>query len=224
MLFYPAGSESFYGSSKTSKRMSQHQLNKSFQKEFLQLLHARQGHFKLESGHHGNLWLDLDRLFLRPKAIQPFIDELTHTISTFEVDVVCGPMIGGSLIAQTIAAQLGAEFFYTERVLPKRSDALYSATYHLPNPLRTLIDGKRVAIVDDVINAGSAVRGTLRELQSLGAIPVMIGALLVLGETGQKYFAERNLPIVSVASLPNEIWTPENCALCASQMPLTHPG
>ncbi|HLO14922.1 MAG TPA: phosphoribosyltransferase family protein, partial [Anaerolineales bacterium] len=171
--------------------MSDDLIDEALQKEFLNLLHPRQGHFKLESGHHGNLWLDLDRLFLRPEDIRPFIVELAHKISAFEINAVCGPMVGGTLIAEIIATELGLDFFYTERMVYKSSNALYSATYHLPYPLPKMIRGRKVAIVDDVINAGSAVRGTLAELGSFGASPVVVGALLILGETGQKYLAEK---------------------------------
>lgn len=200
--------------------MSENHGNKSSRAEFLSLLHGRQGHFKFESGHHGNLWLELDLLFLRPKDIQPFVDELARKISPFAIDAVCGPMVGGALIAQTIATALETEFYYTERVPPQHSDALYSAMYHLPSHLRKRVDGKNVAIVDDVINAGSATRGTLAELQSLGARTVVIASLLVLGNIGQNYFAERNIPTRSISELPNEIWSPEDCPLCASQIPL----
>lgn len=200
--------------------MSGNHGNKSSQAQFLKLLYTRQGHFKFESGHHGNLWLDLDLLFLRPKDIQPFVDELAREISSFTIDAVCGPMVGGALIAQNIAVTLETEFYYTERVLPQTSDALYSATYHLPRHLRKTVNGKNVAIVDDVINAGSAIRGTLAELQSLGARTVVIASLLVLGDMGQKYFAERKIPIRSISQLPNEIWRSEDCPLCAAQIPL----
>ena len=201
--------------------MNENYIDDASQKDFLNLIHARSGHFKLESGHHGNLWLDLDLLFLRPKDIQRFIRELAGKISAFKVDAVCGPMVGGALVAQNIAMDLGIEFFYTERMVSQNSEDLYSAAYHLPFPLRKMIDGKNIAIVDDVINAGSAIRGTLAELQSFGARPVVIGALLVLGDPGQKYLAERNFPLRSISHLPNEIWTPESCPLCVSQIPLS---
>jgi orotate phosphoribosyltransferase len=169
------------------------------------LLQTRKGHFKLESGHHGNLWLDLDRLLLRPRDIQRFVVELAHKIADFNIDAVCGPMVGGALIAQNIAMELGVEFFYTERVVSQNSDVLYSTTYHLPNHLRQMINRKKVAIVDDVINAGSATRGTLTELQSFGGQPVVIGALLVLGDKGKEHFAARNFPLRSISYLPNEL-------------------
>ena len=145
--------------------------NESSQAELLNLLHARQGHFKLESGHHGNLWLDLDLLFLRPKEIQPFVIELAQKISSFGIDAICGPMVGGTLVAQNLALELGVDFLYTERIAPQNPEALYSVAYRLPYHLRTLVNGRRIAIVDDVINAGSAIRGTLAELESLGQGP-----------------------------------------------------
>jgi hypothetical protein len=44
--------------------------------ELLALLPRHQGHFRLESGHHGNLWLDLDLLFLRPTHLRRFVAAL----------------------------------------------------------------------------------------------------------------------------------------------------
>jgi orotate phosphoribosyltransferase len=203
--------------------MSENQIDESSQTDFLKLLHARRGHFKLESGHHGNLWLDLELLFLRPKALEPFIIELARKISAFRVDAVCGSMVGGALIAQNIALELGVDFLYTERVAPQTPDDLYSVAYRLPNRLRRLVNGRKIAVVDDVINAGSALRGTLAELESMGTTPIVIGALLLLGETGRNYFSDKGLPVQCISHLPNEIWAPENCPLCSSQIPLDNP-
>lgn len=35
----------------------------------LDLLEVRRGHFRYESGYHGDIWLDLDRLFAKPHAL-----------------------------------------------------------------------------------------------------------------------------------------------------------
>lgn len=203
--------------------MNENGIQESSQSEFLKLLHARQGHFRLESGHHGTLWLDLDLLFLHPKEIAPFVSDLAGRLSSFGIDAVCGPMVGGALVAQNIALALGIDFLYTERVDSQTPDVLYPVAYRLPGHLRTLVEGRDIAIVDDVINAGSAVRGTLAEFESVGARPIVIGALLVLGETGRNYFAERCLPVESISRLPNEIWAPEICPLCSSRIPLDNP-
>jgi orotate phosphoribosyltransferase len=189
-------------------------------KELLKLLHARKGHFKLESGHHGNLWLDLDRLFLRPGDVRRFAIEMANRLSGYKAAAVCGPLVGGALIAQMIAAELDLEFYYTERFVFPQRDTLYPVEYRIPNGLRQMAHGKDIAIVDDAINAGSAVRATLAELRACGARPVVIGALLILGSATPAFFADQQLPVESLARLPSGLWTPSECPLCASQTPL----
>jgi len=46
----------------------------------LDLLAVRRGHFVLQSGHQGNLWLDLDSLFRRPRLLQPALEELAGRV------------------------------------------------------------------------------------------------------------------------------------------------
>jgi orotate phosphoribosyltransferase len=186
--------------------------------ELLNLLAARKGHFKLESGHHGNLWLDLDLLFLQPSRVRPFAIELANKFSKYNLAAVCGPLVGGALLAQTIAVELELEFYYTERFVLPQPEALYPVAYRLPDTLRQSVQGKNMAIVDDAINAGSAVRATLAELRSYGARPVAIGALLVLGSAAPDFFAGQNIPVESIASLASKLWMPAECPLCASQI------
>jgi len=67
-------------------------------------------------------------------------------------------------------------------------------TYRLPGGLRERVRGKTIAVVDDVINAGSAVRGTLAELRACGATPMAVGALLVLGSAAASLCACQAIP------------------------------
>ncbi|MEO8621659.1 MAG: orotate phosphoribosyltransferase, partial [bacterium] len=85
---------------------------------FLELVAGRRGHFQLESGHHGALWLDLDALFAVPARIDPFVTALANAIRPHNVDGVCGPLLGGAFLAQLVAQKLSAEFCFTERVMP----------------------------------------------------------------------------------------------------------
>src|SRR5271157_4879141 len=39
----------------------------------LDLMSLRRGHFRYESGYHGEIWLDLDRLFFDPRRLAPFV-------------------------------------------------------------------------------------------------------------------------------------------------------
>jgi orotate phosphoribosyltransferase len=191
------------------------------QAELLSLIAACNGHFSLESGHHGNLWLDLDPLFVRPGRLRRFVAGLADKLARHNnIEAVCGPLTGGAFLAQAVAAALDVEFYYTERVAPAQPGGLYAVTYRLPGGLRERVRGKSVAVVDDVVNAGSALRGTQAELRACGAVPVAAGALLVLGSAAASWCAGQALPLETIAALPNEIWTPAECPLCAARTPL----
>jgi orotate phosphoribosyltransferase len=198
------------------------------QDEILGLLAARRGHFRLESGHHGSTWLDLDQLLLQAGRIRRFTVALAARLAQYHVAAACGPLVGGALIAQGVAAELGVEFYYAERtVLPGMlagSGGLYAAQYNIPASLRERIRGKEVAVIDDVINAGSAVRATMADLVACGARPVVAGALLVLGTAAPRFLGGQNLPLVTLGYLSSDLWTPDECPMCAAGVPLVMLG
>jgi orotate phosphoribosyltransferase len=185
------------------------------------LVATRSGHFRLESGHHADTWLELDQLFRRPAALRPFIAELAGKLRPHRIDSVCGPLTGGALLAQSIAEELGVEFAFAERLVTDRP-GLYPVDYRVASSLREEIRGRRVAVVDDAISAGSAVGATLADLASCGATPVVLGALLI-GPRATRLATETQLPIESLMELPNQIWTPAECRICSQGVPLTSP-
>ena len=187
---------------------------------FLDLVAGRRGHFRLESGHHSGVWLDLDPLFVEPRRIEPFVIRLAGLLRPYNLAGVCGPLLGGAFLAQLVAQPLAVEFYFTERVMPPQNGALYQAHYRLPPAFAARIHGKRIAMVDDVMSAGSALRGTYAELQAHGAAPVVAGALLVLGSIGADFFSQRGMPVEAVACDDYEMWLPTDCPLCAAGQPL----
>ena len=121
-----------------------------------------------------------------------------------------------------IADDLGIEFVYAERVLTDRV-GLYPVDYRIAPALRGAIEGKRVAIVDDAISAGSAVRATLADAESCGGLPVVLGALITVGSQGRTFAADKQIPLESLVDLPNSIWAPTECPMCALGTPLLSP-
>jgi orotate phosphoribosyltransferase len=190
------------------------------QQEVLELLSGRQGHFLLESGHHGDLWLDLERLCLQPQRAQALAARLIALLSGLQLDAVCGPLVEGAFIAILVALQLETQFLYSERFVRPTADGLFPAGYRVPAPLREGLREKRVAIVNDVTNAGSAVKGTFADLEECGANIVAISSLLVLGSAAADFAASKNVPLHTLATLPNNLWTAPECPLCASGIPL----
>lgn len=104
----------------------------------------------------------------------------------------------------------------TRAGMPAEPAGLYRARYVLPSAFAPRVQGQRVAMVDDVMSAGSALRGTYAELQAHGATPVVAAALLVLGSTGASFFAQQGVAVEAVARDDYELWLPADCPLCAA--------
>jgi orotate phosphoribosyltransferase len=188
--------------------------------DLLSFVRGRQGHFRLESGHHGDLWFQLETLCLHSCDLRPFAVQLAGQIVPYKIDVVCGPLVEGAFVALLVSLELGCDFVYAERFADIAREGLYPVEYRLPRALQPAVTGKRVAIVNDVISAGSAVRGTFSDLQVLGASVVAIGALLALGDAIAEFAAEHHLALELLKQMPNNLWTPSECPLCAAGEPL----
>jgi orotate phosphoribosyltransferase len=187
---------------------------------FLETVSTRRGHFAFESGYHSDVWMDLETLCLRPAALHPFVADLAGRLRRFDVDAVCGPLNEGAFVAILIASEIGCTFTYAERIVDPGKTGLFPVQYTLPAPLRGIVRGRRVAVVNDVISSGSAVRGAYADLESLGAEVVAIGALLVLGPTIAGFARDRGVPVVALAERPINVWEPAACPLCQAGEPL----
>jgi len=186
----------------------------------LSLVRGREGHFRLESGHHGDLWFQLETLCLHAREVQPFAAQLAAQLVQHKVEVVCGPLVEGAFVALLVSLELGCDFVYAERFADPTREGLFPVEYRLPKALQPVVKGKRVAIVNDVINAGSAVRGAFFDLQALGADIVAIGALLALGDAIAEFATEHHVALELLERMPNNLWTPSECPLCATGIPL----
>jgi orotate phosphoribosyltransferase len=190
------------------------------QEQVAQLLPKREGHFRFESGHHGQVWLDLELLFLRPERVQPLAEALADRLRAYHPAAVCGPLVEGAFVALMVASSLRLPFSYSEPVRDHGTTGLFPVSYPIPRSLEPTLQGKRVAVVNDVINAGSAVRGTLASLRKCGAQPVAIGTLAVYGDAASELAARHDVALEALASFPSQIWEPRACPLCAKGAPL----
>jgi orotate phosphoribosyltransferase len=189
--------------------------------EVSKLFSARKGHFRFESGHHSDHWLDIPLAFVRPVRLRPYAKELAQMLVRHRVDVICGPLVEGTFLAQMVAEELDMEFCWAEQFVQYTSDGLFPIGYRIPQALRSRIGGKRVAVVDDVINAGSAIRGTIGDLKVCGAQLVALGALMTLGTRAKDLAAREGVALETLLRLENSnLWEPSACPLCAAGQPL----
>jgi orotate phosphoribosyltransferase len=154
--------------------------------------------------------------------VEPLTAALAARLAPRGAAAVVAPLTGGALLGYGVAARLGVPFASTaRRAGPRPPDALCAASYELPAVLRPRLRGLRVALVDDVVNAGSAVRSSAAAVTASGGTPVAVGTLLRLGDTALSQPGLAGLPFESLAVRPHELWEPAVCPLCARGEPVT---
>ena len=98
--------------------------------EVVRLVRAQPGHFDLRTGYHGDIWLDLDALLLRPARLRPYVGWLAERLREHRVDAVCGPLEGGAFLAYAVADLLSVAFLAGYRSPAGRPDQ--ATGYRLP--------------------------------------------------------------------------------------------
>jgi orotate phosphoribosyltransferase len=192
--------------------------------DFARTLAGRQGHFVLESGYHTDTWFDLDGLFISPNNLKPRIANLAKLLRPYSPTAICGPLLGGAFVAQSLAAHMDLRFYFSQRILTKADDGkLFGAQYQLPTLLQRQVSHERVAVVDDIVSAGSSVRATIAALDKAGATVVVVGALLVLGSEALAHFASCGISMVMPTKRGFNLWQTSECPLCRAGAPLEDP-
>lgn len=191
-------------------------MDRGFTTNLLSALPARSGHFLLESGCHTDVWLTLDALFVDPAAVAPLVAALADKLRAHAPTAICGSLLGGAFLAQALAAAMDTRFYFSEPAAPSPHAGLFTAEYRIPTELERRIRGERLAVVDDVISAGSSARATVRAASAVGAHTAVVGALMTLGSAGLAHFAAQSIPVEALERREFHVWTPADCPLCAA--------
>lgn len=180
---------------------------------------ARLGHVVYESGDHGDTWLALDLLLADPARLRVAAQRLAAAVRPFAPAVICGPLTGGAFVGLLVAEELGTPFVPSER----RRTPASPLRYDLPSPLRPIVHGARVVIVDDAVNASAATLASRDAIAAAGGHVTGVGALFARDPGAAARLADHGLPLVALTGLPFALWPPAACPLCAAGVPLDAP-
>ena len=153
-------------------------------------------------------------LFVRPSRLQPYVAQLAGQLAEHGLTAVCGPLVGGAFVALTVAQELDVEFCYS---------SFTGTAYEIRSGVAPMLRGQRVAVVDDAVNAGSAVLSTVAALEAAGARLAAVGALVALDSAVHKIGASTGVPVEHLAALPATLWAVVDCPLCSTGTPLDPP-
>lgn len=179
------------------------------------------GHFDFGNGYHGRLYLNPHQLFRYPSTIwrfaQDLIDVLPGSILD-QIEVVAGPVMGGALLAHTMAGLLDSR-------RPMSKPPMIFAPFNVDvNCGQTLsrfyqqqVRGRRVLLVDDVRNTGQTFARCADLVREGG------GTVMATAEIYDRMEAVVNLDVPNIPLA--EYKAPENypaadCPLCKSGVPI----
>ncbi len=180
------------------------------------------GHFDYGNGYHGRVYLNPHRIFRQPSLIwqlaQDLIEILPESIVT-AAEVVVGPVMGGALLAHTIAGLLDGRRSLSHPpssfapLSPDRSGALVLRPFY-----QGVVKGKRVLLADDVRNTGKTFERGKAVIEEAGGS--VIGTVVIYDRL--EAIVDIGVPNVALA----EYRAPENypaaeCPMCQAGAPVT---
>lgn len=167
------------------------------------------GHFLLTSGLHSGNYLQC-ALLLRYTDYASYAGEkIAEHYSSWNIDVVVSPAIGGIIIGHEVARWLKVPFIFYER------EAGEMRLRRFPEPGK-----KRVLVVEDVITTGSSVKEVGESLLDSGADWIST-ACIVDRSKGKHVLGQDPFALLQV-SFP--VYQPSDCPLCRENIPLVKPG
>ena len=179
------------------------------------------GHFDYGNGFHGRLYLNAHQLFRHPSTIwrfaQDLLDVLLDTVAK-AIDVVAGPVMGGALLAHTMAGLLDGRRSLSH---PPCSFAPFTedqGELGLRSFYADVMGGKRVLLADDVRNTGKTFQRCKELVEQAG------GTVIATVEIYDRMEAMFDLGVPNVALA--EYKAPENfpadaCPMCRAGEPIT---
>ena len=179
------------------------------------------GHFDYGNGFHGRLYLNAHQLFQHPSTIwrfaQDLLDVLPDTIAK-ATEVVAGPVMGGALLAHTVAGLLDGRRSLSH---PPCSFAPFTedqGELGLRIFYADVMGGKRVLLADDVRNTGKTFQRCKELVEQAG------GTVLATVEIYDRMEAMIDLGVPNIALA--EYKSPENfpaaeCPMCKAGEPVT---
>jgi orotate phosphoribosyltransferase len=180
------------------------------------------GHFDYGNGYHGRVYLNPHRIFRQPSLIWRFAQDLIELLPDTVVgqtEVVAGPVMGGALLAHTIAGLLDARRSLTHpptSFAPLSLDSTGRLT--LRSFYRSVVKGRRVLLADDVRNTGETFARGKAAIEAAG------GRVIATAEICDRLEAvvDIGVPNFALAEYPApENYPAADCPLCKTGVGIT---
>ena len=167
-------------------------------------------HVVYTSGKHGSAYVNKDAVYPSTARVAELCRFLAAAAAPHRPEIVCGPAMGGIILAQWTGHHLGLPAVYAE----KRGDGGMA----LRRGYDRLVAGRRVLVVEDVLNTGGSIRDAIAAVRAAGGEVVVAAALV---NRGAVTAADVGVPVlVALLDVALDAWDAEACPLCRDGVPV----
>ncbi len=168
------------------------------------------GHFLLASGLHSPVYWEKFRVLQYPHYTEQLCRQISAHFQKQQIQVVAGPTTGGIILAFEVARQFRVRGIFAEKEGAQRAFRRGFA----------ISPGERVLIVDDILTTGNSIREVMAAVTESEGIVIGIGVLVDRSEQPLDF----GVPLFSCYRAITQTYNPQDCPLCAAQIPLVKPG
>lgn len=168
------------------------------------------GHFRLSSGLHSERYVQCARLLEAPSLASRVGTALAEELSTFQVDSILSPALGGVIIGYATAVALDVPFRFVER---KEGRLTLRRGFNLSQ-------GEKVAIVEDVVTTGGSALEAATVAREHGAEVAAVGSIIDRSEAAVNFGA----PFVRLLELTVQTYEATACPACQRGEAFSAPG
>jgi orotate phosphoribosyltransferase len=169
-----------------------------------------EGHFLLTSGRHSNVYFQCAKVLQYPEYTTKICQLIVDHFSSYEIDTIIAPAIGGIVVGQEVARQLNKKFIFAER---EDKNLMLRRGF-------SISEGEKILICEDVITTGGSVFEVMGIVEKNNAEVVGVGAI-VDRSNGKVNFSH---PFFAALQLEAKSFPSEECEICKENIPLVKPG
>ncbi len=169
-------------------------------------------HFVYKSGKHGPNYINMDPLFPDVELVSQLCYQLSYAYKHDTVDTVVGAATGGIPLAiLTAKAMMG---WQTAVWADKRADEFVFERAGFVEQIK----GKRVLIVEDLLNTGDTTKKIIALVREHAG--TIVGVSCVCNR-GPESAESLDVPALhTLSSVDFQVYNADNCPLCAQQVPI----
>ena len=185
-------------------------MNKDYLKIFEETKALMYGHFVLSSGLHSDTYFQCAKVLQYPKYLSKFSEILADNFSSFDVDKVISPAIGGIVLGTEVGRLLNKKTIFSERV---------DGSMKLRRGFNIKKDEK-ILIIEDVLSTGGSIKEVIQLIKKHGGNLVGVG--VIVDRSLEPVFIHNNF--FSITNQKAKIFDKNNIPEDLKDIPAIKPG